>query len=282
MREIAPGVYVEDRYFGVTVACIVTDSGVICVDSPMLPEDARQWRSQIASVSDRPVKFVILTDANRDRVLGLQYLGGAVVAHETAWEKIKTYGDAFRQQAADALAQRHPAAAAEIAGSLRIPVPEITFTQVLTLYKGDSSILIRHIGGAAPGSVWAYLPEQSILFTGDLMTHNAHPVTAEADIPVWLDALARIQHKDVVIKMIVPGRGSSCTKAAVEPLADYLRAMRSRVQALVRSRRPRTDTTQLVAEFLDRYPVPEDQRECVQRRIKAGLDHLYDTLKTKK
>ena len=80
----------------------------------------------------------------------------------------------------------------------------------------------------------------------------------------------------------MPGRGSPGNKAALQPLTDYLGEMRARVQALVRSRRPKADTAQLVAEFFDRYPENEKDQDCIQRRIKAGLDHLYDVFKTKK
>ncbi len=282
MKQIAPGVYIEDGYPGVTVGCIIGKSSVICIDSPMLPADARHWREQIAQLSDRPVQFVVLTDANRDRILGLQYLGGTVVAHEAAWEKMKSYGDTFRQQVTDVLTPRYPAGAADIAGDLHVALPQITFTQVLSIYKDDAPIRIRHMGGATPQSSWVYLPQQSVLFMGDLATCHAHPVTAEADISAWLDLLERVQQKDFPVKILVPGRGGPCTKAALEPLADYLRTLRTRVQALIRSRRPKSEMAQLVPEFLGYYPLPEGDSDCIQRRIKAGLDHLYDALKSKK
>ena len=282
MKQIAPHIYVKDNYRGVTVGCIVTDAGVICIDSPMLPADARDWRAQIARLSPKPVRFVVLTDANRDRILGVQYLGGTVVAHEIAWEKIKSFGDAFRQQAADSLAPCSADAAAEVVADWRITLPQITFTNKLVLFHGDVPVVIQHVGGPTPGSVWVHLPKQNVLFMGDLATPNVHPLAAEGDIATWLDLLGQVQDKDFPAKLIIPGRGSPCNKAALGPTADYLRAMRTRVQAHIRSRKPRADLAQLVPEFLERYPVAADDRDCVQRRIRAGLDHIYDTLKSKK
>jgi hypothetical protein len=58
--------------------------------------------------------------------------------------------------------------------------------------------------------------------------------------------------------------------------------MRTRVQSLIRARKPKADTAQLVPEFLGRFPVAYEDRDCMQRRIKAGLDHIYDALKSKK
>jgi glyoxylase-like metal-dependent hydrolase (beta-lactamase superfamily II) len=228
------------------------------------------------------VRFVVLTDANQDRIRGIQYLGGTVVAHEVAWEKIKSFGDAFRQQSADSLALCSADAAAEVAADWRITLPQITFTNKLVLFHGDVPVVIQHVGGATPGSVWVHLPKQNVLFMGDLATPNVHPLAAEADLGTWLDLLGQVQDQDFPAKLIIPGRGSPCNKAALEPTADYLRAMRARVQAHVRSRKPKADLAQLVPEFFDRYRVADDDRDCIQRRIRVGLDHIYDTLKSKK
>jgi glyoxylase-like metal-dependent hydrolase (beta-lactamase superfamily II) len=282
MKQIAPHIYVEDGYRGVTVGCIVTDSGVICIDSPMSPADARDWRAQIAQLCNKPVRFVILTDAQRDRILGLQYLGGTVVAHEAAWEKMKSYGDTFRQQAAEAPSPCDGISPAEAAADLRIVLPQITFTNTLALHEGAPPIVLQHVGGATPGSIWVHLPQQNVLFMGDLATQHTHPVASEGDLATWLDLLDQVQQKDFPAKLIVPGRGRPCRKSALEPMADYLRAMRTRVQSLIRTRRSKADTALLVPEFLARYPVPSADLECMQRRIKASLDHIYDLLKSKK
>ena len=280
MKQIAPHIYVKDNYRGVTVGCIVTDTGVICIDSPMLPADARDWRAQIAKLSPKPVRFIVLTDANRDRILGVPYLGGTVVAHEDAWEKIKSFGDTFRQQPADSLGSC--GADVEVAADWRIALPQITFTSRLVLFHGDTPVVIQHVGGVTPGSIWVHLPEQSVLFMGDLATPNIHPLAAEADLATWLDALHQVQDKKFPAKHIIPGRAGPSNKAALEPTADYLRSMRAHVQAHIRSRKPRADLALLVPEFLDRYPVADDDLDCIQRRIRAGLDHIYDTLKSKK
>jgi cyclase len=282
MKQIAPHIYVKDNYRGVTVGCIVTDAGVICIDSPMLPADARDWRAQIARLSLKPVRFVVLTDANRDRILGVQYLGGTVVAHEIAWEKIKSFGDAFRQQAAGPLAPCSADTAVEVAADWRITLPQITFTNKLVLFHGDDPVVIQHVGGPTPGSVWVHLPKQNVLFMGDLATPNVHPLAAEADLGAWLDLLRQVQDQDFPAKLIIPGRGSPCNKAALVPTADYLRAMRARVQAHIRSRKPKADLAQFVPDLLDRYPGAEGDGDCIQRRIRAGLDHIYDTLKSRK
>jgi glyoxylase-like metal-dependent hydrolase (beta-lactamase superfamily II) len=282
MKQIAPHIYVEDGYRGVTVGCIITPSGPICIDSPMLPADARDWRARLAKLSEKPVRFVVLTDAARERILGVQYLGGVVVAHDATWDKIKSFGDAFRQQAADTVAPCGPEAVAEVAADLRLVLPQITFTRTLTLYSGDVPIVLQYMGGATPGSIWVHLPKPGVLFMGDLVAVNTHPVASEADVATWIQILEQVQDKEFPAKHIVPGRGSPCNKAALATCADYLEAMRSSIQLLIRSRRPRAETAQIASELLDRIPVTDQDRDRTLRCIKAGLDHLYDVLKSKK
>ena len=137
--------------------------------------------------------------------LGIQYLGGTVVAHEVAWEKIKSFGDAFRQQSADSLALCSADAAAEVAADWRITLPQITFTNKLVLFHGDVPVVIQHVGGATPGSVWVHLPKQGVLFMGDLATPHAHPLAAEADLGTWLDLLGQVQDQDFAAKTHRPG-----------------------------------------------------------------------------
>lgn len=282
MKQIAPNIYVEEGYRGVTVGCIVTPSGPICIDSPMLPADARDWRAKLDQLSSKPVRFVVLTDAARERILSVQYLGGMVVAHDATWEKIKNLGEAFRQQAADTVAPCSADAVTEVTSDLRLVLPQITFTKTMVIHNGSTPIVLQHVGGATPGSIWVHLPQQNVLFMGDLATIKTHPVVAEADLATWLDLLAQVQAKDFPAKHIVPGRGSPGAKASLKPMMDYLQAMRSRVQSLIRARRPKADTAQLVPEFLEYFPVADQDRDRVQRCIKAGLDRVYDTLKSKK
>jgi len=161
-------------------------------------------------------------------------------------------------------------------------LPQITFANSLTIYAGDWPIVIQHVGGATPESVWVHLPHQMVLFAGDLVTTKTPPLVSEGDIAAWLDVLARIGKPDWAVRLIVPGRGSPCRKAALASVAGCLRTMQSRVRSLIRARRPRSDTARLVPEILARYSVPADERENAQRRVKAGLEHIYDTLRSKK
>ena len=77
----------------------------------------------------------------------------------------------------------------------------------------------------------------------------------------------------------MPGRGPLVDKSATEPVSSYLRLARRRVQSLYRAGRPRADTSSLVPELLALFLYCEDDLERIQRRVKGGLDRIYEELK---
>ena len=283
MDKIANSVYVSSSYRGVTVGAIVTSAGVIGVDAPMLPADARDWRTQIASVTDRPVRYVITTDGHRDRLLGQHWLGGAVIATEFTAEKMRSYGDTFRQQVADFLSHHGaPEAAEEIMLNLKVVQPQISFSGRLIVHAGSPRVEVWSVGGANPGSAWVVVPDAGVVFAGDLLTLTAHPVMSESNTALWLERLAELRKPAFPAKKIVPGRGPVAKKADTQAMSEYLRGVRSKVRALIKSRKPKNDVALLVPSFLSRFPIAEGERERMQRRIRAGLEHVYDELKQEK
>jgi cyclase len=282
MEKLSPYVYVESGYRGCTVGAILTPEGVICVDAPLLPADARHWRGQLAQLTDKPISYVIYTDGHRDRVIGQQYLGGMVVAHEQTFEKMRSFGDAFRQQVVEFLAHHGaPQAAEEISHTLQLALPQITIANggLLTLHINKPKVVVRPVGGATPGSVWVELPDQNIAFVGDLVTLNTHPFMSEANTLLWLQRLTELRDKKYFATKIVPGRGGVYRKQDAQKVADYLTDMRTQLNKLMTKHRGKIDVGELLPDFLDRFPVPHGELERVQRRIRTGLERVHEELR---
>ncbi|HSD83103.1 MAG TPA: MBL fold metallo-hydrolase [Anaerolineae bacterium] len=285
MDKLTPQVFVEAGYRGCTVGAIVTPLGIVCVDTPLLPADARQWRERLATLSNQPIVYTIYTDGHRDRVLGQQWLGGMVVAHEATWEKLRSYGDAMRQQVVDFLTHHSaPEAAEELARHLQLGLPQLTVNNAgaLTLHLGKPKIVVRPVGGATPGSVWVELPDQGVVFAGDVVTQRTHPFMSEANTMRWLERLAELREANYFATKIVPGRGGGYRRADMQKVVAYLTDMRVRVRKIMTERRGKFDAAELLPEFLDRFPIPNDEHERVQRRIRTGLERVYEELKTEK
>ncbi len=285
MDKLSPNVYVETGYRGSTVGAIITPIGVICVDTPLLPADARHWRQQITQLTRQPIAYLIYTDGHRDRVLGHQWLGGLPVAHEATWEKMRSYGDALRQQVVEFLSHHGaPEAASEISQHLQLGLPQLTVSDggSLTLHTAKPWVTVRPVGGANAGSVWVELPDQGIVFAGDLVTLNTHPFMSESNTKVWLERLAELRDPGYFANKIVPGRGTTFRRADTQKVTDYLTDIRTQVQQMLTARRGKFDATELAQNFVERFPIPADEHERAQRRVKAGLERVAEEIKAEK
>ena len=285
MDKLTSQVFVESGYRGCTVGAIMTPIGIVCVDTPLLPSDARRWRQRLAELFNQPIAYTIYTDGHRDRVLGQQWLGGMVVAHEATWEKLRSYGDAMRQQVIEFLMHHGaPDASEELSRHLQLGLPQLTLSNggTLTLHIGKPKIVVRPVGGATPGSLWVELPDQGVVFAGDVVTQSTHPFMSEATTAIWLERLAELRSADYFATKIVPGRGGGYKRADTQAVTDYLTEMRTRVRQLLTERRGKFDAAELLPEFIDWFPIPDDEHERVQRRIRTGLEKVAEELKTEK
>ena len=280
MRQIAQDTYVETGYRGVNVGFVVTGEGVIVVDTPMIPAQARRWREVIAEVTDQEITYVINTDYRHERILGNQFFPAPVVAHELAWERMKDYEDETFRQRIIASFRDEPEVAAELA-ALRIVTPQITFTDRLTIYRGGKTIQLIHIGGPTPATSLVYIPEEGVLFAGDVVVNGMHPFMEEADSKQWLRALNYVRRPWIRAEIIVPGRGEVCGKEDTYKLSEYIRHLRSRVRSLYRAGWGKAEVAALVAEVMDFFPVAEEEREEVMHRIRANVERLGEEIRAK-
>lgn len=275
MQKLAPGVYIETGFRGVTVGAVVTPDGLICIDSPTLPADARKWRLRLAQASQKPIRFVINTDHNRDRVLGNQWFEAPVIAHVATAERIRAYPEIFKAGQPEGGGDYETASG--LAG-VRIFPPSLAFSQELILLKGGREVRLMHAPGSAPGAAWVHIPDADVLFVGDSVVVGAFPILADADLDQWIDSLSRLRRARFPAKIIVAGRGGVTNKAGVKPTLDYIRLVRRRVKALIRSGGQRADVANLVPSLMGCFPSPDGQRDQIARRLRAGLEHVYDEI----
>jgi cyclase len=161
---------------------------------------------------------------------------------------------------------------------VRVVPPQLTFTDRLTLVKGGHEIHLVHRPGSAPGAIWVELPAQQIVFTGDAVTHRVPPLMQECDLEAWLQALAELRKKKYPARVIVPGRGSPTNKEGVKAVESFLKVVRRKVKSLHRARKTRADAAALAGGLLRHFSVPHALREHYTRRLRVGLEHVYDAL----
>lgn len=275
MRQIAHNVYVHTTSTGVNVGAILTSQGLVYIDAPMMPEEARAWRQNLAGLTGAEPLYLINTDYHGGHAVGNPILGGTIVAHEAMWKHLTGMSESYRQKILDKWQKDYPAEFAEIK-TLAFSRPELTFLGRMTLYCGDTTLQLIHVGGHTPATTMIYLPESRILFTGDTLVLNRYPYLGDANTKEWLDALTLIRRLDPVT--VVPGHGDLCDSKATEPLSAYIRAIRSGVRQFFKSSKSKSETISKLRKQ-DWVLYPTADKAGLDALIKTNISRVYDEMK---
>ena len=270
--ELASGVYVETDFEGGNVGLVLTERGGLLVDTPMLPPQAREWQAALRQLGADPYYAIVNTDYHPERILGNGlFMPTRVFGHEAALKPITKYEGALQEQFSTRYQDSHPDLAQEIL-AMHIVGPEIAVGDGVTLYLGERRVEVLFLEGHTPASLGVHLPKERVLFAGDNVTYNEHPVLSQANSLAWLHTLERIQAMDVEI--IVPGSGAPCGKEALEPLHAYIVEMRARVKELFQKGASRRECVEKVG-MLEFFPVPREQEALIRRRRRESIERIY-------
>ena len=278
IREIASDIFVETDFHGANVAYVRTDEGVILIDTPMLPNEARQWRAEIEEKSGQQIIYIINTDHHRAHVIGNQFFPTAtVIAHEQAWKEMKSYGDSFRTRLINMYRERIPEAVDEWKEDLEIIKPSITFTGRTILFKGDKEIHMIPVGGHTPATTVVLFPNEGLLFAGDVVVTNRPPFLSQGNTKQWLDALTYLRR--LQYDVLIPGHGELTGKEATERMSEYLRMVRRRARSAYRSGMPKADTARSLSHLIRFWPIPPFEKPKADRRFKSGLGRVWNEIR---
>ncbi len=100
-------------------------------------------------------------------------------------------------------------------------LPTRTFEGELELKVGDKDILLKQVGPAhTRGDVLAYVPEEKLIYTGDILFIEGHPILWVGPVGNWIDACDYMLGLE--LENVVPGHGPVTDKRGVRAVRDYL------------------------------------------------------------
>ncbi|MDD9944114.1 MAG: MBL fold metallo-hydrolase [Myxococcales bacterium] len=110
-------------------------------------------------------------------------------------------------------------------GSVTLRPPDRTFCGELELAVGDRRVVLMEVGPAhTRGDVLVFVPDQRVIYTGDILFEESHPIMWEGPIENWLEACDRILALDV--ETVVPGHGRVTNRTSIQQLKTYLTELR--------------------------------------------------------
>ncbi|AOJ02802.1 MBL fold metallo-hydrolase [Burkholderia mayonis] len=205
---------------------IVGDDAVLVADTQATPVMAEDVIRRIREVTDKPIKYVLLTHYHAVRVLGASAYGADhVIASQDTRDLIVERGAADMKSEIE----RFPRLFRSVESVPGLTWPTLTFKGEMTLWLGKLEVRIMQLGrGHTKGDTVVWLPQEKVLLSGDLVEYGATPYAGDAyfqDWPHTLDAIAALKPEK-----LVPGRGAALKTP--QEVADGLAGTRAFVSEL--------------------------------------------------
>jgi glyoxylase-like metal-dependent hydrolase (beta-lactamase superfamily II) len=203
--EIGPGLYAFTAEGDPNTGVIVGDDGVMIVDAQATPVMAQGVIDRVRRVTDKPIRYVLLTHYHAVRVLGASaYAGAEVLASDATRDLIVERG----RQDMDSEIGRFPRLFRAVESIPGLTWPSITFPTEVSVWLGKREVRIAHIGRAhTAGDVVAYVPDANVVFSGDLVEYHSACYCGDAHFQDWPATLDRLAAYGA--QALVPGRGAA-------------------------------------------------------------------------
>lgn len=191
---------------------VIGDESVLVVDTTATPVMARELIAHIRQVTDKPIRHVVLSHYHAVRVLGASAYKAEgcehIIASQQTYELIAERG----RQDMHSEIERFPRLFQAVESIPGLTWPDLTFEGQITLRLGKLEVNIIHLGpGHTRGDTVVWLPQQHILFSGDLVEYQAAAYTGDAQLEEWPTTLNDLH--SLKPEKLVPGRGPALENA---------------------------------------------------------------------
>ena len=215
---------------------IVTAQGVVVVDALGSPQLAQRLLGEIRKVTAQPVTHVIVTHYHADHIYGLQTFkaaGARIIAHSAAREYLNSETARLRLQAS------RQELAPWIDSDTHLVEADEWLDADKELSIGAVRLVLKHVGPShTPEDMVVFLPQEKLLYAGDLVFRARIPFVGQADSRQWIKALDALLEFDT--RVIVPGHGplSTAAREDMQLTRDYLLHLRTTMGSAARNMDP--------------------------------------------
>jgi cyclase len=253
--------------WGANQAFLVTDQGVLVVDTGFTRRIAEELLSEIRSITDKPVKLVINTHDHSDHVFGNSIFNREsvlILSHLRCRERLKELGSERLSEYSG-----YNTKLAGLLQGLDICLPSTTYESRLEFSLGSEKVILMHPvkGAHTQGDTMVLLPGRRVLISGDVVWSDFHPNLEDANIDGWVETLELIE--ELEIDQIIPGHGHVSDKSSASQLAIYLRYFDSRFKESIANGIPRE-------KIASRVTMPGSEGWQLKMIIERNVNILYD------
>ena len=236
LEVLADGVYALTAEGDPNVGAIEGENFLVCFEALATPVAAREWLVRLREYTDKPVKYLVLSHYHAVRVLGASaFDADVIVAHENTKALIAERG----KQDWESEFGRMPRLFKDPDSIPGLTWPTATFSDRFVIELGGErgQLVLQYCGrGHTEGDIVAWLPQQKILFAGDLVESAAALYTGDAFHRDWssatLDAVASFGAEALIGGRGAIAHGRDEVDAAVAQTRRFLQVMIEQASAV--------------------------------------------------
>ncbi len=220
-EQVAPDLYFLFDYDSSNAGFLVTDDGVLVVDTRQHPRDGQDLIDRIRKITNKPIKWVINTHFHGDHYLGnpaFKAVGATIVAQrETAALMAKTYTKEIARRGKFFESRHYDPK------EVRLVLPDLTFDSEITIRLGGKEVRVFYLGpGQNPGDTFVLFPQDRAIYTPGAFAKRSWANTAfTPSVDSWIALLTRVAAMPGIDK-VLPAHGDVATPADVGEMAKFL------------------------------------------------------------
>jgi glyoxylase-like metal-dependent hydrolase (beta-lactamase superfamily II) len=267
-KKLAEGVYAHvvspDSAFVSNSGVVLLKEAVLVFDTHFTPEGGEGLLKLIREISSHPIRYIALSHFHPDHTHGTQAFesDGLILASTNTRrdmlekdlpsvnralnlarsqigqmrKELDQSSDEARKSFLRAQMESRQKLVERVA-RLQIRVPNTTIDESLTIQDETRTLRFRLLGvGHTDGDMVLYLPQEKIVFAGDLFFNGALPSTEDSHLLEWTATLSELLKLEAEI--FVPGHGQVAGRKEAEEFLQYLRDLRAAVEPAVQRGEP--------------------------------------------
>ena len=274
VKQIAPDLYFFYDFDSSNSVFLVTDAGVLVIDTREHPRAAQDLIARIRKVTDKPIKWVINSHFHGDHTYGnaaFQAAGATFVAQQETARIMKLVQpkemtrrqDYFKENKYDP-------------NEVKLILADVTFDNQMSIYLGGREIRLMYFGpGQQSGDTFVLFPHDRALFTpGAFARHSMPNMAFTPDVESWIKLLSQVAARNDY-DYILPAHGDVAHREDIKELQSMLADEYATVKDAVAKQMPLEE-----AQAKLTFPQYKDWRNY--ERLKNEIKNLYELIQTGK